>query len=87
MITGLILPIICKKYNISCILFSKDYKIVEFTDNLKDFVSDTKKLFVDGDIRDSLWELVGFEEKLQELYNGKKNLFAYSDAFKKRCFL
>ncbi|BAK73800.1 sensor domain-containing diguanylate cyclase [Arcobacter sp. L] len=86
MITGLILPIICKKYNISCILFSKDYKIVEFTDNLKDFVSDTKKLFVDGDIRDSLWELVGFEEKLQELYNGKKNYLHIPMLLKKDVF-
>ena len=37
-LSGLILPIICKKYNISCILFSEDFKIVEFTDNLIDFV-------------------------------------------------
>jgi diguanylate cyclase (GGDEF)-like protein len=72
MLSGLILPIICKKYKISCILFSKDFKIVEFTDNLKDFASDIEALILNNDIRDSFWEFVGIEEKLEDLINEKK---------------
>ena len=63
-LSGLILPIICKKYNISCILFSEDFKIVEFTDNLIDFVDYFKTISVNSDIRDFFWEFVGLEEKL-----------------------
>lgn len=70
---GLILPLICKKYNISCILFTKDFKIVEFTDNLIEFASDFKKLAINSDIRDSFWEFVGLEEKLEDLNNSKKD--------------
>jgi diguanylate cyclase (GGDEF)-like protein len=67
MLSGLILPIICKKYNISCILFTDDFKIVEFTDNLIDFADDSKELTVNSDIRDFFWEFVGLEESLKDL--------------------
>ena len=73
MLSGLILPIICRKYNISCILFSKDFKIVEFTDNLKDFANDISNLNINSDIRDSFWGLVGVEGNLKDLDNKVKN--------------
>lgn len=58
MIESLILPIICNKYNISCVLFKKDFKIVEFTDNLKDFISVSDELALDKDIRDFFGNLL-----------------------------
>lgn len=73
MLTGLILPIICKKYKISCILFTKEFEIVEFTDNLNFFASDESALNSSSDIRDSFWEFVGIEEKLEDLYTEKKD--------------
>lgn len=72
MISDLILPIICKKYNISCILFDNDFKIIEFTSNLKEFANDSKFLDVNLDIRESFWGLVGIEDKLDEVAKGKK---------------
>ena len=72
-LSGLILPIICKKYNISCILFSEDFKIVEFTDNLIDFVDYFKTISVNSDIRDFFWEFVGLEEKLKDLNINNKD--------------
>jgi diguanylate cyclase (GGDEF)-like protein/PAS domain S-box-containing protein len=72
-LSGLILPIICKKYNISCILFSEDFKIVEFTDNLIDFVNDSKEITVYSDIRDFFWEFVGLEDKLKDLNINNKD--------------
>lgn len=72
-LSGLILPIICKKYNISCILFSEDFKIVEFTDNLIDFVNDSKEITVNSDIRDFFWEFVGLEDKLKDLNINNKD--------------
>ena len=72
-LSGLILPIICKKYNISCILFSDDFKIVEFTDNLTDFADDSKTITVNSDIREFFWEFVGLEEKLKDLNINNKD--------------
>ena len=72
-LSGLILPLICKKYNISCILFTDEFKIVEFTDNLKDFASDSKILTIDSDVRDFFWEFVGLEEKLKDLNINNKD--------------
>ena len=86
MLTGLILPIICNKYNISCILFKKDFKIVEFTDNLKDFLSVSDELSINKDVRDSFWEFVGLEEKLEELYDNKKNYLHIPMLIKKDIF-
>jgi diguanylate cyclase (GGDEF)-like protein len=66
-LSGLILPIICKKYNISCILFTEDFKIVEFTDNLIDFTNNPTTISVGEDLREFFWEFVGLEEKLKDL--------------------
>ena len=66
-LSGLILPIICKKYNISCILFTEDFKIVEFTDNLIDFTNNPTTITVGADLREFFWEFVGLEEKLKDL--------------------
>lgn len=73
MLSELALPIICKKYNISCILFDRDYKIVEFSDNLSCFASDISTIKIGHDVRDSFWEFVGFEEKLDDLYDEKRD--------------
>jgi diguanylate cyclase (GGDEF)-like protein len=72
-LSGLILPIICKKYNVSCILFTEDFEIVEFTDNLIDFTNDSKSITVNSDIRDFFWEFVGLEEKLKDLNINNKD--------------
>ena len=66
-LSGLILPIICKKYNISCILFTEDFKIVEFTDNLIDFTNNPSTITIGADLREFFWEFVGLEEKLKDL--------------------
>ena len=58
-LSGLILPIICKKYNISCILFTEDFKIVEFTDNLIDFTNNPSTITIGADLRELFWEFVG----------------------------
>ncbi|MEZ4693726.1 MAG: sensor domain-containing diguanylate cyclase [Aliarcobacter sp.] len=86
MIESLILPIICNKYNISCVLFKKDFKIVEFTDNLKDFISVSDELALDKDIRDFFWEFIGLEEKLEDLYNNKKKYLHIPMLLKKDIF-
>lgn len=72
-LSGLLLPIIFRKYNISCILFTKDFKVVEFTDNVKDFANDLNALCVNADIRESFWGLVGIEARLLDLDNEIKD--------------
>ena len=72
MLSPLVLPIVCNKYNISCILFDKDFKILEFSDNLFAFASNKDKINIGEDVRDSFWELVGFESKLKTVYENKK---------------
>lgn len=65
----LILPVICNKYNISYILFSKDLKIFEFTNNMNIFVEEDTLIQKGVDVREIFWEFIGLEDSLSELYN------------------
>ena len=69
----LVLPIICNKYNISYVIFDKNFNIFEFTQNMKIFVSEDTKIEKDLDIRDIFWEFVGLDDSLNEIYNFSKN--------------
>jgi diguanylate cyclase (GGDEF)-like protein/PAS domain S-box-containing protein len=73
MLSELALRIICKKYNISCVLFDKELKIVEYSENVSNFASNDSLMQVGLDIRESFWEFVGFENKLEVLYSGKRD--------------
>ena len=67
MLSNLVLPIICKKYNITCILFSLDFKVMEFTGDIKELTNNKETICVDKDIREYFWEFVGMEEEFESL--------------------
>ncbi len=65
----LVLPIVCNKYNISYIIFDRDFKIFEFTKNMTIFVEEDTIIGNNIDIRDIFWEFIGLEESLNEVFN------------------
>lgn len=75
MLSELVLPIICKKYNITCILFSEDFKVVEYSKDVEALTNIDEKLEKDRDIRDYFWEFVGMENEFASLFTeNKKNV-------------
>jgi len=65
--------LICKKSNISYIVFSDSLQVLDFSDKLDTIVDDFSLLSFDADIRDVMWELIGMEDKLSSLYNDTSN--------------
>ena len=63
-----ITKLICSKSNISYIVFDEKFSILDFSEYVEDIVDDNEKLMVGGDIRDVMWELVGMEDRMHELY-------------------
>lgn len=73
MLSNLVLPIICKKFNITCVLFSKDYKIVEYSEDIENLTSIEQSIEENKDIRDYFWEFIGMEEQFNSLFEGVEN--------------
>ena len=63
-----ITKLICLRSNISYIVFDKTFSILDFSDHLENIVDDNDSLMFGADIRDVMWELVGMEERMYELY-------------------
>jgi len=63
-----ITKLICLKSNISYIVFDEKFSILDFSEHLENVVDDSEYLMFGADIRDAMWELVGMEERMQELY-------------------
>lgn len=69
----LVLPIVLDKYNISYIMFDKDYQLIDFTKNMSIFVEESMELKKGADIRELFWEFVGLDDSLNKIYNLKKS--------------
>lgn len=68
----ILLPIVSRKYNLSYIIFDEDFKILDFSLNMREFVEDDLKIELNTDIRDIFWEFVGLENDLKNLVDLKK---------------
>jgi len=80
-----ITKLICKKNKISYIVFTKEFKIVEFNEDAKNVVDSMNHLSKGSDIRDAMWELVGIEESLNNLFSGivQENLIHFPMVIKR----
>lgn len=65
-----IVKLLCEKNKISYIIFDKELKILDFNTTLKNISDDANSLVGGGDIREVLWEIIGLEDTLKNLYNG-----------------
>lgn len=63
-----IIPLICKKSGLNFIIFSHDFKILDFDEDISNISDDIKSLKVGNDIRDCFWEFIGHEENIFNLY-------------------
>ena len=63
-----ITKLVCIKNRVSYIVFDREYKIVEFNDLIQSIVDDPSKLAVFSDIRDVMWEFIGLQERMSELF-------------------
>lgn len=75
MYTPSILPQLSEKLNISCIVFSDDFKIIEFSQNLMPLADDKMQLQIDHDIRECFWEFIGIEDDILKLLNKEQKNF------------
>ena len=60
--------LLSQKSNIFYIVFDKDFKTMEFSPTIEEIIHD--ELEKGLDIRESMWELVGLEEKILKLIEG-----------------
>lgn len=68
-----IVPLLCKKNNISFIRFGDDYKIIEYDEQVIHLANEKVHIKVGGDIREGFWELVGLEDDIKTLYIDNQN--------------
>jgi len=73
MLSDTILQFLCKKGTISYILFSPEFKIIEFSENISSISDTPQNINIGSDIRDSFWEFIGIEEKILELLKSNEN--------------
>ena len=63
-----ITKLICLKSNISYIVFEENFSILDFSEHVENIVDNNEQLMIGEDIRDVMWELVGMEDRMHELY-------------------
>lgn len=68
MLSDLVLPSICKKYNITCVLFSLDFKVMEFTGDIEELTNTLDSVKTHEDIREHFWEFIGMEDQFENLF-------------------
>jgi diguanylate cyclase (GGDEF)-like protein len=64
--------LICQKHQTSFMLFDKEFKLIEFSDSLKELVDDISSLSSRRDIREIVWSFIGLEDDILQLLD-KKN--------------
>lgn len=82
MLDNTILRKICKKNQLSYIIFSKDFKVIEFDKDVLVLSNEPTSLKISADIRDSFWELMGLEENILNLIDTKEKNFNISIIYK-----
>ena len=82
MLSELVLPIVCNKYNITCILFDENYKVIEYSKNIQSIISDKSELKLQEDIRTYFWEFIGLESEFEDIYALKKDSLNIPMVFK-----
>jgi diguanylate cyclase (GGDEF)-like protein/PAS domain S-box-containing protein len=63
-----IMKFLCKKNNITFIRFSREYKIIEYDENVMSLTDEPQHIKVGEDIRNSFYEIVGLEDKIDEFF-------------------
>jgi len=81
-----ILRLICEKSGILYILFSKNFKILDFDKNINEVANNTEHLTIGSDIRESFWEFIGIEDPILNLLNNDENSFELNMIFKNELY-
>jgi diguanylate cyclase (GGDEF)-like protein/PAS domain S-box-containing protein len=69
---SLIVPLLCKKNDISYIIFDQKYKIIDFNEDIVK-ISDNRQYVKEGkDVREAFWELTGTEDNIKKLFNSNQ---------------
>ena len=64
-----IAELVCTKNRVSYIVFDESFKIVTFNDLVTNIADDPSKLEVSSDIREVMYEFIGLEERLDQLFS------------------
>ena len=64
---------VCNKNKISYLVFDQNFHILEFNDILRNIADDPSKMRIGEDIREILWEFIGLEDDLNNLYKENSN--------------
>lgn len=77
-----IVSLICKKSKINYILFSSDFKIIDFDENISLIADDANSLELGTDLRECFWEYIGNEENILQLLDNEILSFKIPMIFK-----
>ena len=70
-----ILSLICKKNEISYIIFCREFKIIDFSQNAVLFADDKLAMKKENNLQMAFWEFIGIEENILNLLTQKEKSF------------
>ncbi|QSZ41379.1 diguanylate cyclase [Sulfurimonas aquatica] len=73
----MITKLICEKNKISYVVFDKKFLIKDFNSSLELIVDEPDNLKQATDIREVMWEFVGLENRMEELYSGLESVIHF----------
>ncbi len=79
---SIILSLLCKRSGLSYILFTKDFKIIDFDENASLVADDATHLKIGSDIREACWEYIGMEESILNILVGNDSSLKVNMIFK-----
>ena len=81
-----ILSLICDKNSISYIIFSKEFKIIEFSKNAFFLADDKESVQKNNDVQTAFWEYIGMEQNILELLNRSEKSFKIPMIYKNSAY-
>ena len=70
-----ILTLVCEKNGISYITFSKNFKILDFSQNALLLADDKKAMYIGNDLQTAFWEFIGIEKNILKLLHKSEKSF------------
>jgi len=68
MLNQSIASLLCKKSNLSYLIFDQSFNIIDFNGELVEMANDKNALKFSADARESFWEFIGIEQEIIKLF-------------------
>ncbi|MCK9491475.1 MAG: diguanylate cyclase [Sulfurimonas sp.] len=68
MLSQSIASLLCKKSNLSYLIFDQSFNILDFNEELVEMANDKNSLKFSADAREAFWEFIGIEQEITKLF-------------------